>query len=125
MSISKKYLSIATIAKRNFKRLNSNRIRIFINDATSFQEYDTYNFIYFYNPFPDIVMKQVINALIQSILKSERELIIIYNNPTCHLEIVRQGIFIKIGSYPDQWGNGISIYSNKGFKSSRLPANKF
>lgn len=60
-----------------------------------------------------------------TILKSERELIIIYNNPTCHEEVIRQGIFIKIGSYPDQWGNGISIYSNKGFKSSRLLTNKF
>jgi SAM-dependent methyltransferase len=116
---------IATIATRNFKRLNSNRSRIFLGNACTFKEYESYNFIYFYNPFPENVMVPVIIALIESIRTFERELIIIYNNATCHDAVVKENIFIKTGTYPDEWGNGIHIYSNKGFKSTRLPANKF
>ncbi len=111
---------IAGIAIRNFKRLDAQRSRIFVCDASLFTDYDSYNMVYFYNPFPSIVMSGVIDALIQSIHRSERELVIVYNNATCHDVVVSKGIFSKIAVYPDEWDNMICIYSNRNNKSSRF-----
>ena len=115
---------IAAIAVRNFRRLNANRSRVFVCDASLFKDYDAYNIVYLYNPFPSSVMSNVIDALIQSIHRSERELIIVYNNATCHDVVVKEGVFQSISVYPDEWGNGISIYSNRGGGKSKLAANK-
>lgn len=114
---------IANIAIANFKKLKA-RSRIYITDAAEFKIYDEYNFIYFYNPFPGSIMLKVIEALVQSLEKKDRELVIIYNNATCHNEIVDSGIFAKIGAYPDKWGNAFSIYSNRSYSNSRLCLNK-
>lgn len=111
---------IATIAINNFNKLNETRCKVFINDASEFKDYDAYNIVYFYNPFPENIMKHVINNIMQSILRSERELIIIYNNPECNDVITCRGAFCMIGDYPDEWGNGIFIYSNIDDNRSRL-----
>ena len=113
---------IAEIAVRNFERLNSNRTRVFVCDASLFRDYDSYNIVYLYNPFPSSVMSVVIDALIQSIHRLEREMVIIYNNATCNDVVVSQGVFAKVCVYPDKWCNGISIYSNRGDGNSRLSA---
>ncbi|HYK75712.1 MAG TPA: class I SAM-dependent methyltransferase [Daejeonella sp.] len=115
---------IATIATRNFAKLNVKRCRIFVGDASQFKKFDNYNMVYFYNPFPSNVMLDVIDAIIQSIYRLDRELVIIYNNATCHDTVVGKGIFSKMGVYPDKWGNLISIYSNRSFDNSRLFMNR-
>jgi SAM-dependent methyltransferase len=115
---------IANIAIHNFERLKSTRSKIFIADASQFKEYDAYNIVYLYNPFPSNVMLNVIDSLIQSIKRFDRELIIIYNNATCNNVVVNSGIFAKMGVYPDTWGNLISIYSNRSYNNSRLFYNK-
>jgi protein-L-isoaspartate O-methyltransferase len=111
---------IAAIAVRNFKKLKINRSEIFTCDASIFKNYDAYNFIYFYNPFPCGIMSMVIDNLIQSIRGFEREVVIIYNNPVCNDVIVTQGGFHKIRDYQDEWDNRIYVYSNLDIKHSRL-----
>ena len=77
IELAEKMVSIAT---RNFKRLNSaDRVKVFNCDAATFDTYDAYNIVYLFNPFPASVMERVINALIASIDKSEREVVIIYS----------------------------------------------
>lgn len=111
---------IAAIAVKNFKKLKENRINVFVCDASLFEGYDKYNFVYFYNPFPSCVMSQVIERLTQSIKKVDRELVIVYNNATCHEAVESSGIFARQVVYPDEFGNGISIYSNHSADNSRL-----
>jgi hypothetical protein len=37
--------------------------------------------------------------------------------------LVNEGRLLKVGDYPDEWGNKIFVYSNKSLGSSRvLPA---
>ena len=62
------------------------------------------------NPFPEPVMREVIAALAQQ-GDPNREIVIIYNAPTCHALLVAQG-FRPLRDYPDQWGNGIRVYAN-------------
>lgn len=111
---------IASIAVENFKRLHTKRVKIITCDASLFNDYDSYNMIYLYNPFPGCVMMSVIDALICSVNRLERELIIIYNNPTCHDNVVSRNVFSRVATYPDQWGNGIAVYSNRDAENSRL-----
>ena len=115
---------IAGIAVENFKKLEVTRANVFIADATKFQEYDEYNFIYLYDPFPSSVMDFVVESLMQSLQRSPRELVVIYNNPVCHASLVNQKRFFKAGIYPDNWGNTIAIYSNYQNSDSRLSSNK-
>lgn len=107
----------ATVAKENFQRLGSRRTRIFNQDAVVFDAYCKYNFFYFYNPFPAPVMEKVISAIAAS-RSNESETVVIYNNPTCHYLVAGAG-FHKLKTYPDWWGNGISVYSSLPLDETR------
>jgi len=108
---------LSNIATKNFAKLNERRVGIKNIDASAFSGYMGYNFLYLYNPFPEEVMKKVL-AQIKAQIDSKKEIIIIYNNPTCHKQIIKHG-FHKVKEFPDMWGNGINIYSNYE-KSKRL-----
>ena len=103
---------MSEIAIKNLLKLKSNRSKIFTIDATLFTELDDYNFIYFYNPFPSVVMSVVIDNLIKSIFRKKRKVFIIYNNPSCHEIIISNDVFKKINSFPEPNNNEIAIYSN-------------
>lgn len=105
---------IAAIAQVNFRRVSANRVMIYIDDASQFSDYDAYNIVYLYNPFPDSIMVKVVAAFIDSVHRAERELLIIYNNPICHDLIADQGVFSVCRVHSDEWGNDIRIYSNHG-----------
>lgn len=110
---------LADVARRNFARLRTPRAAIFTDDATAFARYGDYNFFYMYNPFPASVMQPVLAALAAH-HQSDGERIIIYNNPTCHAQVVAAG-WTLMRTFPDQWGNGIGVYSDRAGQS-RLAA---
>jgi SAM-dependent methyltransferase len=101
---------LAAIARKNFARLKKKNVEIFNLDARNFTGFEKYNFFYFYNPFPASIMVPVIRRLWEE--SKHQEAIVIYNNPVCHNLIESVG-FVKMLIYPDEWGNGINIYSNK------------
>jgi SAM-dependent methyltransferase len=111
---------IAAIAERNLAILKARRSRVYCGDAAIFPEYARYNMIYLYNPFAVSVMVMVMAAIDASLAAHDREVIILYNNPTCHDAVVASGSFVWYGEYADQWRHGIRIYSNRPLKSSRL-----
>jgi precorrin-6B methylase 2 len=113
---------LATITIRNFKRLHASRTQVFIGDATKFDGYDAYDFVYFFNPFSAVVMAEVMESLIRSLQRSDRELIIIYLNPTCDEVIVNTQVFRKAGIYCRK-GNWLTVYSNRDYNHSMLSAN--
>ena len=68
-----------------------------------------------YNPFPPETMKSVIYNIGKSLKRNNREITLIYNNPTCHSTIHRTNLFRKIFDFPGANGNRIFIYSNRKF----------
>lgn len=108
---------IASVARQNFRRLGAKRTSIFNISATDFDGYSNYNIFYFYNPFSEKIMVSVLQRIVRSNVEG-RELLIMYNNPVCHTQLKMSG-FTKIREYPDEWGNGIFIYTNKP-EGSRL-----
>ena len=114
---------IANIAMQNFKRLKSTKSNIFVGDASKFHQYDAYDFVYFFNPFPATVMAEVINSLIESVQRTDRELVIIYMNPTCDEVIVNSDLFQKVGFYKRN-ESVVTVYSNRDHSNSILSANQ-
>ena len=101
----------AETAKANFRKLGLNNVEIFNVDASEFDGYCNYNYFYMYNPFPEIIMKLVISRLLSQIPEGKK-VTIIYNNPVCHDLLISSGLYL-LKVYPDQWGNGINVYTNK------------
>jgi len=101
---------LSNIATKNFAKLNERRVEIKNVDASTFLGYMDYDFFYLYNPFPQEVMKKVLFQ-IKDQTDSKKEVIIIYNNPVCHDQIIKHE-FHKVKEFPDMWGNGITLYSN-------------
>jgi SAM-dependent methyltransferase len=109
--------NLALKATANFRKLWASRVRVFCGDAVSFGSYANYNIFYLYNPFPGIILSQVLKQINIS-SKTDREVVIIYTNPKSHSEVEMAG-FTKLREYPDEWGNGIFVYSNTP-RNSRL-----
>lgn len=110
---------IGIIASTNFQKIKDNRVSIHIGDACTYDRYNEFNIIYFYNPFPNNIMEKVLNKIKCAHTKTDTELIIIYNNPTCH-DVIIENNFYWLKNFPDEWGNGIAIYSSRDAKNSRL-----
>ncbi len=108
---------LAAIARRNFARLKQARVSIHCVDARHFDGYGRYNVFYLYNPFPPVVLAPVLQAL-TSQHDRRTELLVIYNNPLGHAQMLAQG-FTAMRRYPDFWGHGIQVYSNRP-QASRL-----
>lgn len=111
---------ISEISKNNFLKLKENRVTIYNCDALDFSLYGNYNFFYFYNPFPAITMKEIIEKLCFIAKNQEKEIIIIYNHPLFHDEVISSGVFLKVAEYPERWDHRIYLYSNKPKEHSRI-----
>jgi SAM-dependent methyltransferase len=110
---------LARIAERNFRRLRARNVEIHAGDASEFEGYGPFNIVYFYNPFPDVVMSRVLDRMNSAWAGSRVERVIIYNNPSCHALLAGRG-FHAIRDYPDEWGNGIRVYSTLLPGSARI-----
>jgi len=108
---------LSEIARKNFRVLNLNRIEIFNENILRFKNLNNYNYFYLYNPFSSIIMQAFIKNLKKQV-SSNKEIIIIYNNPVCHEELLKED-FVFLADLPNMWGTSIYIYSNK-INSKRL-----
>lgn len=108
--------ALAEIAKQNFHRLHEERAQVYCVDATRFDDYSQFNFFYLYNPFPDFVLSKVLDQILSG---CEEERLFIYNNPTCHHTMLTKGLNL-LHTFPDQWGNGINVYTSAETHRSRM-----
>lgn len=102
---------LVEIANKNIKKLGLEKIKIECRDAADYKELDEYNYFYFFDPFPPVVMKDVLKNIEQSIIELPRKVTIIYLNPFCHEMIESQGLFAKVRELP-HFEHQCFIYSN-------------
>jgi len=102
---------IVAIAKTNIMKLNLKNVAIECCDVSDFKQLEVYNYFYFFNPFPCVVMQDVINNIEASILEHPRKVTIIYLHPFCHDLIESGGIFNKTQELP-HFAYKCFIYSN-------------
>ena len=101
---------LAAVARSNFARLHETRTTIFTADATRFDRYRDYDFLYLYSPFPAAVMTQCMTRVVESVDEHPRTVTILYVNTHCHDQIVATGrvTFEPMGRTPH--GNDIRLY---------------
>jgi hypothetical protein len=99
---------LANIAAKNFERLHAARAKVVCGDAVAFDDYSTFDFLYFYNPFPAQVMKIVTHKIVAA--AAQRQIHVIYNNPTCDACFRAYEIFQPIRDFPGEHSNIIRVY---------------
>lgn len=105
------------IARQNLQRAGYPHVELFIADASAFDDYDDYTYIYMYNPFPRPVMRQAVDAMEDSLIRAPRTLTLIYKNPRFHDEIIRNGVFIEQRRY-EHSGHPFVVYMNRDTAAS-------
>jgi hypothetical protein len=92
---------------------------VFCADAAEFRELDDYEYFYLYNPFPEAVMRQVVENIRGSLERRPRKVTLIYKNPIFAGALPAAG-FVKVGetrqTHPDY--PPFSIYEAEPFSSA-------
>ncbi len=104
---------LVVIARENIRKLKIGNVDIRCCDAAEFKDLDAYNYFYFFDPFPGVVMAGVLGNIEQSLIDNPRKVTLIYLNPYCH-ELIEAGkVFRKTGTL-EHFEHDCFVYSNAG-----------
>ncbi len=87
---------LVKVAKNNFRRLGLSRCEVIQGDAGQFHIPEEVTYIYMCNPFPEMVMKEVMERIRESLERKRRKITIVYGNPVCHDVIIDSGLFHEV-----------------------------
>lgn len=73
--------NLARIAQENLRRCRAANSKVFCCDAADFTDLDEYTHFYMYNPFPQVIMKTVMQNIALSLKRRPRTATLIYKNP--------------------------------------------
>jgi SAM-dependent methyltransferase len=111
---------LAEVARQNLKRCRISHAKVFCCDAAEFRDLDDYNYVYMYNPFPETVMRQVVENLQRSVGRRPRRVTVIYKNPVFESTLLASG-FTKFCEtqriHPDY--PPFSVYLGEALSSAR------
>jgi SAM-dependent methyltransferase len=103
------------IAQKNMKKLKLDHIQLYLSDAKDFKDLDRFNTFYLFNPFPEVILDQVVQNILASLESKPRKIQIIYNLPTHEAILQKQGFHrthaFTFGKAP-KIGH-CSVYSNQ------------
>jgi hypothetical protein len=99
-------------ARGNLAKLKLAHCSVFLADATTFTDLDRYTHVFMYNPFPEIVMRQVLANLEASVRRKPRAVQIIYSNPLHEKTILALGTFRKTLDYTPYPHYRICVYTS-------------
>lgn len=103
---------LLTVAAKNLEITKCHKTELIHADATFFDAYDKYNYIYMYSPFPQSVMEVVMEHINRSVARKPRLVTIIYRNPAYHDVLVGAGIFRSTQEF-NHTSHPIRIYQNQ------------
>lgn len=82
-------------AKSNFEHLHiQNRIECKTENAVNFEEYGDYNVFFFFNPFHEEILEQVVDKIIDETRGRHRHVYFIYHNPVFSKVFDQREVFI-------------------------------
>jgi hypothetical protein len=81
------------IARKNIDKRKLKNLKTHNMDATKYEDIDSYNYFYFYNPFTGDTLKSVVEQIRQSLIRQKRKVTIIYQNPQGRELFIKSGIF--------------------------------
>jgi SAM-dependent methyltransferase len=104
---------LIAIARENIRKLKIRNVEIKCCDAAEFNDLEEYNYVYFFDPFPCVVMKDVLHNIEKSISAHPRKVTIIYLNPFCYELLESSEVFNKTGELA-HFEHKCFVYSNSG-----------
>lgn len=81
---------IAETCKSNMRKLNV-CAEIIAGDATAYKDIDGYSIFFLYNPFGEEAVRKVIQNILASREKRNRDIFLVYGNPFYHRAIMEDG----------------------------------
>ena len=93
---------LAAIARANARRFCSDaspEVVILDEDAARYRFRDDETVLFFFNPFRDAVMRQVLDNVYESLRRRNRQVWIIYSNPRCRSLLESGGVFLKTSEH--------------------------
>jgi SAM-dependent methyltransferase len=85
--------ALVDVARTNTARLGLKRIQFLCADAGEVADLDRFTHFYMYNPFPAVVVQQVMANITASLGRNPRGVTLVYCNPVCHEVILASGLF--------------------------------
>lgn len=95
---------VLKVAQDNLAKLGIANVTLHCGDAGDFSNLDEFNYIYMFNPFPCKVMEEVMVNVSKSLIRSPRDMTILYKNPICHETIIKDSLFKYMIAF-DRRGN--------------------
>ena len=99
-------------AHKNLAKLKIRKYRVYLADASTFTELDDYTHIFMYNPFPAVVLTQVLANLEASLRRKPRTVRLLYSNPVHEQVILATCTFMKAFVYEPYPDYRISVYES-------------
>jgi len=103
---------LVEIANRNLETLKISNVAVECCDAAAFGPLEEYNYFYFFDPFPCIVMRDVLKNIERSVVVHPRKVTLIYLNPSCHDLVASSDVFSKVQELP-HFEHDCFIYTNE------------
>lgn len=104
---------LVAIARKNLEVLKIGNVAIECCDAADFDRLSEFNYFYFFDPFPAVVMQDVIRNIEKSIAEKPRKVTIIYLNPSCYSLFEASDVLRKTAELP-HFAHKCYVYSNTG-----------
>jgi protein-L-isoaspartate O-methyltransferase len=83
--------TLVEIARQNIRKLRITNARFVCDDAAQFADFKQFDYIYMFNPFPEVVMTQVLANVGRTFIQHGRPHTLIYKNPVSHQDLINAG----------------------------------
>jgi predicted RNA methylase len=87
--------SLVRIAAANTRKLGLENVHFVVSDASKFTDLDRFTHVYMFNPFPALVMKEVMMNVAASLIRKPRWVTLIYLYPVCGDVVMGCGLFTR------------------------------
>ena len=102
---------LVEICKRNISKLGIKKTEVFHSNAMEFKELDRFTHFYLYNPFPEVILQEVLQNIQESHQRKPRKITLVYNCPRLRDIIKNHPFFEEIKEIKGKHWD-IVIYSN-------------
>ena len=102
---------LVAIARKNIEILEIGNVRIECCDATEFTQLNEFTYFYLFDPFPTVVMQDVVTNIERSIAENPRKVTVIYLNPVSYELFEASPVFRKTAELP-HFKHECFVYTN-------------
>ncbi len=105
--------TLVDAARKNLAKLNLQQTVVYLADAATFTDLDSYTYLFMFNPFPEVIVRQVLANLEDSLRRKPRLVRVVYGNPLFEQAILSTGTYERTLRYEPYEDYLICVYQNR------------